>query len=78
MRFGQTGPSALDEASQQELKGVVQDLPASAGIGVANWNWMVMHRFVWERFGLRLRRNSCLNWLKALFLRRSPLLVSCI
>ena len=34
----------------------MQQLPAEAGLDLANWNWKVVHRFVWERFGLSLRR----------------------
>ena len=33
---------------------------------MANWNWRVVHRFVSERFGIRLSRSSCLNWLHRL------------
>ena len=32
----------------------MQQLPAAAGLDLANWNWKVVHRFVWERFGLSL------------------------
>ena len=56
-------PPALDETQQEELKAAVQELPASSGIGLANWNWRVVHRFVWERFGLSLCRSNCLNYL---------------
>ena len=45
----------------------MQQLPAAAGLDLANWNWKVVHRFVWERFGLSLCRSSCLT-----YLRRSP------
>ena len=46
----------------------MQQLPAAAGLDLANWiwNWKVVHRFVWERFGLGLCRSSCLNWLHRL------------
>ena len=44
----------------------MQESPAEAGIGLANWNWRVVHWFVWERFGLSLCRNSCLNYLHRL------------
>ena len=40
----------------------MQKLPTSAGIGLANWNWRVVHRFVWERFGLSLCRSTCLTY----------------
>ena len=41
-------------------------MPEAAGIGLANWNWRVVHRFVSERFGLSLSRSSCLNYLHRL------------
>ena len=41
-------------------------MPAQAGIGLANWTWKVVHRFVWERFGIMLSRSSCLNYLHRL------------
>ena len=44
----------------------MRGLPAEAGIGMANWNWKVVHRFVWERWGVRLGRSSCLNYLHRL------------
>ena len=44
----------------------MQELPASAGIGLANWNWRVVRWFVWDRFGLSLCRSSCLNYLHRL------------
>ena len=33
---------------------------------MANWNWRVVNRFVWERSGISLSRSSCLNWLHRL------------
>ena len=33
---------------------------------MANWNWRVVNRFVWERCGISLSRSSCLNWLHRL------------
>ena len=44
----------------------MQELPEAAGIGMANWNWRVVNRFVWERCGISLSRSSCLNWLHRL------------
>ena len=44
----------------------MQELPEQAGIELANWNWRVVHRFVSERFGISLGRDSCLNWLHRL------------
>ena len=59
-------PPALGETQQAELKEVVQEQPAMAGIELANWNWKVVHRFVSERFGVSLNRSSCLNYLHRL------------
>ena len=55
-------PPALDAAQQAELKGAVQELPATAGIELANLYWQGVRHLVWERFGLRLCRSSCLNY----------------
>ena len=44
----------------------VQQSPTAAGIDLANWNWKVVRRYVLERFGIRLSRSSCLNWLHRL------------
>ena len=44
----------------------MQQLPAAAGLDLANWNWKVVHRFVWERCGLSLCRRSCLTYLRRL------------
>ena len=33
---------------------------------MANWNWRVVRRFVWERFGVSLSRSSFLNYLHRL------------
>ena len=59
-------PPALGEAQREELRAAVQKLPAEAGMDLANWNWKVVHRFVWERFGLSLCRSSCLTYLRRL------------
>ena len=59
-------PPALDQAQQAELKEVVQELPAKAGIELANWNWKVVRQYVKERLGMVLSRSSCLNWLHRL------------
>ena len=55
-------PPALGETQQAELSAAVQKLPASAGTGLAIWNWKVVHRFVPERSGISLSRSSCLNY----------------
>ena len=63
----------LGEAQQAALKGAVQELPGASGIGMANWNWRVVHRFVSERFGISLSRSSCLNYLHRLgFVLKRP------
>ena len=54
------------EAQQAELRAAVQELPAMAGIELANWNWRVVHQFVLERFGIGLSRSGCLNYLHRL------------
>ena len=66
--FEQTGgfPPALDQTQQEELKGAVEQPPATAGIVMANWYWKVVRQFVSERFGISLSRSSCLNWLHRL------------
>ena len=48
------------------MRAAVQQLPAAAGLDLANWNWKVVHRFVWERCGLSLCRRSCLTYLRRL------------
>ena len=60
------GPPALGETQQAELKATVQELPAMAGIELANWNWKAIHQFVSERFGISLSRRGCLNYLHRL------------
>ena len=57
---------ALAETQQAELKEAVEQPPAGAGIEMANWYWKVVQQFVSERFGIRLCRSSCLNWLHRL------------
>ena len=39
--FEQTGgpPPVLDQAQQEELKGAVEQPPATSGIQLANWYW---------------------------------------
>ena len=77
--FGEGGPAALIfeqsggsprlcESQQAELRAAVQELPAMAGIELANWNWKVVHQFVSERFGISLSRSrsGCLNYLHRL------------
>ena len=48
------------------MKGAVEQLPAAAGIELANWYWKGVRQFVSERFGVSLCRSSCLNWLHRL------------
>ena len=64
--FEQTGGSALAVAQHAELKAAVQGPPAMVGIELANRNWRVAHRLVWERFGVRVCRRGCLNYLHRL------------
>ena len=44
------------------MRAAVQELPAMAGLELANWNWRVVHQFVLERFGIGLSRSGCLNY----------------
>ena len=44
----------------------MQQPPAAAGIGLANWYWKVVRQFVLERFGVGLSRSSSLNYLHRL------------
>ena len=41
-------------------------MPANSGIGLANWNWKVVCQYVSGRFGIRLSRSTCLNYLHRL------------
>ena len=59
-------PPALNQAQQEELKGVVQQPPATSGIELANWYWKVVRQYVSERCGVSLSRSSCLNYLHRL------------
>ena len=52
----------LDVEQRGELKSAVQQLPSQAGIGLSNWNWKAVRRFVADRFELALSRSSCLNY----------------
>ena len=48
-------------------------MPEAAGIGMPNWNWKGVHRFVSERSGLSPSRSSCLNYLHRLgFVLKRP------
>jgi len=44
----------------------VQAAPSAAGIDLANWNWKVVRQFVQARFGQKLSRSSCINYLHRL------------
>ena len=55
-------PPALTGEQQGELKAAVQEAPRQVGIERSNWNWRAVRRLVEERFGLTLRRSSCLNY----------------
>ena len=48
------------------MRAAVQELPATVGIGLANWNWKAVHQFVSQRFGITMCRSSCLNYLHRL------------
>ena len=66
-------PPTLGEAWQASLRAGVQELPATAGMELANWNWKVVHQFVSEGLGISLSRSSCLNYLHRLgFVLKRP------
>ena len=44
----------------------MQELPAKAGIGLADWNWKVVCQYISEHFGINLSRSTCLNYLQCL------------
>ncbi len=44
----------------------MQELPEAVGIGLANWNWKVVHRFAADRYGISLCHSSCMNYLHRL------------
>ena len=48
------------------MKRAVQHPPDRSGIELANWYWKVVREFVWRRFGIRLSRSTCLNYLHRL------------
>jgi transposase len=55
------------------LKAAVQEAPRAAGIDFANWNWKVVRLFIGQRFGCKLCRSSCLNYLHRLgFVLKRP------
>jgi transposase len=55
------------------LKAAVQAPPRAAGIDLADWNWKVVREFVQRRFGVRLNRSSCRNYLHRLgFVLKRP------
>jgi transposase len=55
------------------LKAAVQRPPEAAGIPQANWTWKGVRWFVEERWGCRLGRSSCLNYLHRLdFVLKRP------
>ena len=66
-------PPALSGDQQAELKAAVPGSPSQAGIGLANWNWKAVRRYVRERLGLVLSRSSCRNYLHRLgFVLKRP------
>jgi transposase len=55
------------------LKAAVQGTPAAVGIDMANWNWKGVRLFAEQRFGRRLCRSSCHNYLHRLgFVPKRP------
>jgi hypothetical protein len=60
------GPAALTADQQAKLKAAVQGSPQEVGLDLANWNWKVVLEFIQQRFGWRLSRSGCLNYLHRL------------
>jgi transposase len=55
------------------LKAAVRVAPWEVGLELANWNWKVVREFIARRFGRRLSRSSCLNYLHRLgFVLKRP------
>lgn len=55
------------------MKAAIQAAPEAAGIDMANWNWKGVRLFIQQRFGQRLGRSSCLNYLYRLgFVLKRP------
>ena len=66
-------PPTPDGEQRAELKAAVPRSPSQEGIHLSYWNWRVVRRLVEERFGLTLRRSSCLNYLHRLgFVLKRP------
>ena len=60
------GEDPAEQGREAESYVQVQELLATSGIELANWNWKAGRQFVWERFGVRLSRSSILNCLHRL------------
>jgi transposase len=55
------------------LKAAVRVAPWEGGLELANWNWKGVREFIARRFGRRLSRSSCLNYLHRLgFVLKRP------
>jgi transposase len=55
------------------LKAAVQTTPEAAGVPLANWYWKGVRWFAQQRFGCRLSRSTCLNYLHRLgFVLKRP------
>jgi transposase len=66
-------PPALETGAQAQLKVAVQASPQESGIDLPNWNWKVVREFIRQRFGIRISRSSCLNYLHRLgFVLKRP------
>ena len=73
LRADRRFPPVLDTNQQVHLKEAVQSPPVAAGLELANWNWKVVREFIRQRFGLKLSRSSCLNYLHRLgFVLKRP------
>jgi putative transposase len=63
----------LGQEEQAQLKAAVQATPEQSGISLAHWTWKAVYEFVQRRWGLRLSRSSCVNYLHRLgFVLKRP------
>lgn len=55
------------------MKTAVLGSPGEAEIELANWNWKVVRKFIEQRFGQRMCKSSCINYLHRLgFVLKRP------
>ena len=66
--FEQTGgfPPPLKGRSRRRFEGRCRSCPPTQASNLANWNWKVVCQYAYQRFGIRLSRSTCLNYLHRL------------